>query len=67
MEHENLNTGETANSDLGAVSGSDFLELLDLVDWMASWINNVGKGDYSNGVRSVKDKTKVLRDKYHCH
>jgi len=24
MEHENLNTEETANSDLGAVSGSSF-------------------------------------------
>ena len=61
------NEAQSQPSCLGAVSDSDFLELLDLVDWMASWINNVGKGDYSNGVRSVKDKTKVLRDKYHCN
>jgi hypothetical protein len=58
---------ESQPSCLGAVSGSDFLELLSLVDWMASWINNVGKGDYSNGVRSVKEKTDKLRAKYHCH
>ena len=66
-EEQNLDNAETPKLGISAVSGSDFLELLDLVDWMASWINNVGKGDYSNGVRSVKDKTKVLRDKYHCH
>ena len=67
IEEQNLNEAEKPQLNIGAVSGSDFLELLSLVDWMASWINNVGKGDYSNGVRSVKEKTDKLRAKYHCH
>ena len=32
MEHGNLNTGETANSDLGAVSGSTDLKVGDKID-----------------------------------
>jgi hypothetical protein len=50
-----------------AVSGSDFLELLSLVDTMANWINNVGKGDYNSSVTNIHSKTNILRNKYHCH
>jgi hypothetical protein len=59
MEHEKLNTEETANSDLGAVSGSPSFE-----DWLNKYFETPkmkmmytrkdGKGEY--------DREKLLRD-----
>lgn len=59
MKHENLNTSETANSDLGAVSGSPSFE-----DWLNKYFETPkmkmmykrkdGKGEY--------DREKLIRD-----
>jgi hypothetical protein len=59
MKHENLNTEETANSDLGAVSGSPSFE-----DWLNKYFETPkmkmmyrrkdGKGEY--------DREKLIRD-----
>ena len=59
MEHDNLNTEETANSDLGAVSGSHSFEY-----WLNKYFETPkmkmmykrkdGKGEY--------DREKLIRD-----
>ena len=59
MKHENLNLEETANSDLGAVSGSPSFE-----DWLNKYFETPkmkmmykrkdGKGEY--------DRDKLIRD-----
>ena len=41
MEHENLNTEEPANSDLGAVSGSYIIRIYDQ-DLCSDWIDRGG-------------------------
>jgi hypothetical protein len=60
METRNKSEGKESIN----VKSDDFLELLLIIDWMADWINNVGKRDYGNGVRAVNEKVDTIRKKY---
>lgn len=53
MEHENLNTEETANSDLGAVSGSYF-KILDK--------DGIEMPDHYSGRRRTYEEAKKMVD-----
>ena len=61
MENENLNTEETANSDLGAVSGSFFDE-----DTWNALGEDEGGGSYCCGKRMVLAPSEIVYECLKC-
>ena len=59
MEHENLNTEETANSDLGAVSGSSLSEAILIMENLMAY----GRIHTVKGVRYVEGSHEEILDK----
>ena len=57
MEHENLNTEETANSDVGAVSGSYIIRIYDQ-DLCSDWVD---KGGYETPNKYI-NKNDLIED-----
>lgn len=59
MKHENLNTEETANSDLGVVSGSSLSEAILIMENLIAY----GKIHTVKGVRYVEGSHEEILDK----
>jgi hypothetical protein len=70
MEHENLNTEETANSDLGAIitrySFQEIEKILNSqIDYMIQCVNDSqGTIDPSEDIAEIETTLKVLRQVY---
>jgi activator of 2-hydroxyglutaryl-CoA dehydratase len=59
MKHENLNTEETANSDLGVVSGSSLSEAILIIENLMAY----GRIYTVKGVRYVEGSHEEILDK----
>lgn len=59
MEHGNLNYSETANSDLGAVSGSSLSEVILIIENLMAY----GRIHTVKGVRYVEGSHEEILDK----